>query len=57
VLDYGGIDYAKEAPRRPLRTHRLTPQAVVQELDAGGLEARVCERGRLYLLVVVGRLE
>ena len=57
MLDYGGIDYAKEAPRRPLRTHRLTPQAVVQELDADGLEARVCERGRLYLLVVVGRLE
>jgi hypothetical protein len=57
VIDYGVIEYAKEAPRRPLRTHRLTPQAVVQELDAGGLEARVCERGRLYLLVVVGRLE
>jgi hypothetical protein len=57
MLDYEGIDYVKEALRRPLRTHCLMPQAVVQELDAGGLEARVCERGRLHLLVVVGRLE
>ncbi len=49
------IDFEKEAPMGPPEKHRLTPQAVVRELQAGGLEASVRDLGLPHQYVVVGR--
>ncbi|MEF8796225.1 MAG: class I SAM-dependent methyltransferase [Salinivenus sp.] len=49
------VDFEAEAPMGPPRRHRLAPQAVVDELERGGLEAEVRDLGLAHQYVVVGR--
>jgi len=37
------VDYTKEAPHGPPAKHRLAPEVVIRELEAGGLSARIVE--------------
>lgn len=48
------VDFEAEAPMGPPRRHRLAPQAVVDELERGGLEAEVRDLGLPHQYVVVG---
>lgn len=48
------VDYTKESPRGPSVEHRLPPETVIEELEAGGLEARVLEEELPWQYVVVG---
>ena len=47
------VDYTKESPRGPSVEHRLPAQRVVEELEAGGLEAKVLEEDLPWQYVVV----
>jgi ubiquinone/menaquinone biosynthesis C-methylase UbiE len=51
------IDFHKDAPMGPPKRHRLEPQAVVRELEAGGLDAEILDLGLPHQYVVVGRLQ
>lgn len=51
------IDYTQDAPMGPPKRHRLDPQEVVDELEAGGFEAEVRDLGLPHQYAVVGRLE
>jgi cyclopropane fatty-acyl-phospholipid synthase-like methyltransferase len=50
------VDYTRESPSGPPKKHRLKPEEIVQELEAGGFDAEVhsLELDRQYM--VVGRL-
>lgn len=50
------IDYTMDAAMGPPKRHRLAPETVVEELEAGGLEAEVVDLGLPRQYVVVGRL-
>jgi ubiquinone/menaquinone biosynthesis C-methylase UbiE len=51
------VDFTKGARRGPPPAHRLTPEEVVRELEAGGLAAEVRDLGLPQQFVVVGRPE
>ena len=49
------VDLELDAPLGPPRDHRLEAEEVVEELEAGGLEARVVEEQLPYQYVVIAR--
>ena len=51
------IDFHKNAPMGPPKRHRMEPQAVARELEAGGLDAEILDLGLSHQYVVVGRLQ
>lgn len=51
------VDFENDAPMGPPRKHRLSPEAIVRELEAGGLDAEVRGLGLPHQFVVVGRCE
>ena len=51
------VDFTKEAPMGPPVRHRLSPNTIVEELEAGGLQAEVVDVGLPNQFVVVGRPE
>lgn len=50
------VDFKRDAPMGPPRQHRLSPESIVQELEAGGLDAQVQDLDLPHQFVVVGRL-
>lgn len=49
------VDYDADAPHGPPQHHRLSPEQVKAELEAGGLRVRILEEALPYQYVVVGR--
>ena len=49
------VDYTREAPRGPPPAHRLPPEVVIAELEAGGLRAAAAEEDLPYQYVILGR--
>lgn len=50
------IDFGKEAPMGPPKRHRLDPEGVARELEAGGFDAEIRDLGLPHQYLVVGRL-
>lgn len=48
------VDFTMESPTGPPRHHRLSPAQVVEELEAGGLDAEILEETLPRQYVVVG---
>lgn len=48
------VDFERDAPMGPPRRHRLTPESIMKELEAGGFDARVHDLGLPHQFVVVG---
>lgn len=51
------IDFHADAPMGPPKKHRLAPETVVRELEAGGLDAEIKDVDLPHQYVVVGRPE
>lgn len=51
------VDFEREAPMGPPRRHRLTPESIMQDLEAGGFEAQVQDLGLPHQFVIVGQLD
>lgn len=49
------IDFTLDSPEGPPKHHRLPPERVMKELQAGGLEPRVLKEDLPYQYVIVGR--
>lgn len=50
------VDYDKESPQGPPAQHRMTPEQIIAELEAGGFEAELHELHLERQFLVVGRL-
>jgi len=48
------VDFTQESPRGPPRAHRIRPEQVARELEAGGLVARIAAEDLPDQYVVVG---
>ncbi len=48
------IDYTMDSPHGPPKSHRMPPEQVVQELTAGGLDAKILEEELPYQYGVAG---
>ena len=48
------VDYDADAPHGPPKKHRLAPEQVKAELEAGGLRVRILEEALPHQYVVVG---
>lgn len=49
------VDYTRDSDHGPPRDHKLAPQQVVRELEAGGFDARVVDEDLPRQYVVIGR--
>ncbi len=49
------VDFTMDSPEGPPREHRLAPEKVIEELTAGGLEARVVEETLPRQYIVIGQ--
>jgi len=49
------VDFTADAPMGPPAAHRLSPEQVIAELRAGGLEASLVEESLPHQFVVVGK--
>ncbi|RVU48032.1 methyltransferase domain-containing protein [Lujinxingia sediminis] len=50
------VDYDKDSPQGPPAQHRMTPEQIIAELEAGGFEAELHELTLERQFLVVGRL-
>ena len=49
------VDYTLDSPEGPPKEHRMAPEQVVKELEAGGLEAEIVAEKLPRQYVVIGR--
>ncbi|MGM0555244.1 MAG: class I SAM-dependent methyltransferase [Myxococcota bacterium] len=49
------VDYTRDSPHGPPKDHKLEPEQVVKELEAGGLSAKIVEEDLPRQYIVIGR--
>jgi cyclopropane fatty-acyl-phospholipid synthase-like methyltransferase len=49
------VDYTVDSPHGPPKDHKLAPEKVVEELEAGGLSAQIVDEDLPRQYIVIGR--